>query len=54
MTDEIEKPRRKPKQGLVRMVRQDGKTADVHPSMESEYAKGGYVRAKGASNDNHR
>lgn len=28
---------------LVTMVREDGKTADVHPSMVSEYAKGGYV-----------
>lgn len=26
----------------VKMVRDDGKTADVHPDMVNEYRKGGY------------
>jgi len=27
---------------LVKMEREDGKTADVHPDMVDEYKKGGY------------
>lgn len=33
----------KPK--LVKMVRDDGKEAEVHPDMVSDYAKGGYKEA---------
>lgn len=28
----------------IKMVREDGKEADVHPDMVDEYAKGGYVK----------
>lgn len=28
---------------LVKMTREDGKTADVHPDMIEEYKVGGYV-----------
>lgn len=30
----------------IKMVREDGKTADVHPNMVEEYKKGGYVVTK--------
>lgn len=30
----------------VKMRRADGKEADVHPSMVSEYALGGYIEVK--------
>lgn len=29
-------------EGLTRMVREDGKTADVHPDMVREYQRGGW------------
>ena len=29
----------------VKMVREDGKTADVHPDEVANYATGGYVKA---------
>lgn len=31
-----------PKAKLIKMVREDGKTADVHPDMVAEYKKGGF------------
>ena len=30
---------------LVKMIRDDGKTADVHPSMVENYKSGGYKEA---------
>ena len=29
---------------LVKMIREDGKTADVHPDMVLDYERGGYCR----------
>ncbi len=31
---------------MVKMIREDGKTADVHPAMIEEYIKGGYKVAE--------
>lgn len=31
---------------LVKMIREDGKTADVHPDMVADYIKGGYVEGE--------
>lgn len=31
---------------LVKMIRGDGREADVHPGMVADYRKGGYVEAK--------
>ena len=37
----------KPVNGLILMVREDGKTADVHPGMVEEYRiNGGYVEVE--------
>lgn len=33
---------KKDSNALVKMIREDGKTADVHPSMVDEYKVGGY------------
>lgn len=44
MAEAKEKALAKPK--LVKMQREDGKTADVHPDMVDEYRKGGYSEAK--------
>ena len=30
---------------LIKMIRDDGKTADVHPSMVEDYKSGGYREA---------
>ena len=40
------KPKPAPKAKLVKMVREDGKTADVHPDMVGEYKKGGFREEK--------
>jgi len=37
---------KKESSSLVKMVREDGKTADVHPSMVDDYKSGGYTEAK--------
>lgn len=36
---------KKDSNALVKMVRDDGKTADVHPSMVDDYKSGGYREA---------
>ena len=36
---------KKESNALVKMVRDDGKTADVHPSMVEDYKSGGYKEA---------
>lgn len=45
---EQKKAKKAPKKAepkLVKMVRDDGKKAGVHPDMVSDYAKGGYKEA---------
>jgi len=36
---------KKESNALVKMIRDDGKTADVHPSMVEDYKSGGYKEA---------
>lgn len=36
---------KKDSNALVKMIRDDGKTADVHPSMVDDYKSGGYREA---------
>ena len=44
MAEPKEKAPAKPK--VVKMQREDGKTADVHPDMVEHYRKAGYSEAK--------
>jgi len=36
---------KKDSNALIKMIRDDGKTADVHPSMVEDYKTGGYREA---------
>jgi len=36
---------KKDSNALIKMIRDDGKTADVHPSMVEDYKSGGYREA---------